>query len=69
MVIGHVFLTLALVADQWAASRHGCFIPGERSALHPLDRRIGGPQGKERERGKTNSVEESGEIGIASKEK
>jgi hypothetical protein len=40
----HLFLTLALVGGEWSASRPGCFTPGERAPLYPLDRRLGGPQ-------------------------
>jgi hypothetical protein len=27
----HIFLTLAVVGDEWPVSRHCCFTPGERT--------------------------------------
>jgi hypothetical protein len=35
----HIFLTSALVGDEWLASRPGRFTP-----QHPLDRRLGQPK-------------------------
>jgi hypothetical protein len=40
----HIFLTSALVGDEWSASRTCCFTPGGTSPWYPLDRRLGGPQ-------------------------
>jgi hypothetical protein len=37
----HVFLTSALVGDEWSASRLGRFTPG-KEPRYPLDRRLSG---------------------------
>jgi hypothetical protein len=42
MYIDHIFLTSALVAVEWSASRLGCFTPGKEPP-YPLHR-LGGPQ-------------------------
>ena len=43
----------ALDGGEWLASRPGCFTPGEKSCLYPLDRWLGGLQSRcERYKGK-----------------
>jgi hypothetical protein len=40
------FLTSALDAGKWSASRPDRFTPGERAPRHPLDRRLSWPQSR-----------------------
>jgi hypothetical protein len=42
----YAFLTSALDGGEWSASRPGRFTPQGKSPSYPLDRRLGGPQGR-----------------------
>jgi hypothetical protein len=42
----HVFLTSALVGNEWSASRSCRFTPGERAPRYPLGRRLGVSQSR-----------------------
>jgi hypothetical protein len=46
--IAPLFLTSALDGGEWSASRPCRFIPRGKSPRYPLDRRLGGPQGRSR---------------------
>jgi hypothetical protein len=48
----HVFLTSALVGDEWSASRPGRFYTRRKIPRYPLYRRLGEPQSLSAQRGK-----------------
>jgi hypothetical protein len=55
----HVFLTMALVGSEWAASRPGYFVLGERSSWDPF-RRVGGPQTRSEQHGEEKIIYPTG---------
>jgi hypothetical protein len=59
-VLIHTFLTSALVAGEWSASRPGRFTPGGNSPRYPLDRRLGGPQSQYGLHGKEKFLDPTG---------
>jgi hypothetical protein len=56
----HIFLTSAVAGGEWSASRPGRFTPRGKSPQYPLDRRLGGPQGRSGLRGEEKILDSPG---------
>jgi hypothetical protein len=58
--IAPIFLTSALDAGEWSATRRCSFTPQGRSPQYPLDRRLGGPRSRSGRRGEEKNLAPAG---------